>query len=65
VLYILVAVAYAYVWGGPNQSDQKFVMTCTYRPAHLTQQEAYPYKLKKFIVDPLSYCPSRRIIKDD
>ncbi len=65
MLYILVSVAYAYVWDGAWQQNQRFVMTCTYRPAHMTKSEAYPYYLKKYMVNPLSHCPSRRIIEDD
>ena len=62
MLYILVAVSYAYIW--EDSRTNTFIMVCTYRPAHLSREESY-YKRKKFQMDPYGYCPSRRIIKDD
>tara|TARA_R100001082_G_C4214810_1_gene96650 strand:- start:250 stop:438 length:189 start_codon:yes stop_codon:yes gene_type:complete len=55
-----VTVTYAYIW--ENNYNNKFVMVCTYRPSHMTQQEAYPYHYKKYQVSPMSYCPSRKYI---
>ena len=63
MLYILVSVAYAYIW--ENNYNNKFIMTCTYRPAHMTKQEAYPFKYKKFQMSPTSQCPSRKYIKKE